>query len=272
MEEPKFVTTYRDWLERKLGDEGRAKAALIGTGVAIAVVPVLALGVGLGAMPMTAGPGAASSEPPVSIGSGVSSKDRGEQASEEQMSAGVPDEAKTVRELSESRIVKARVTGVAGPCSFICELPNGESVTVRLLDVEAGEKNDLVEGGALPYELVRDDRPIWLERATRTADADGVWPRYLWMSDPKTPGINVPDSLYNVKQSRYDVRVFAYKPEEGANVYAEQFKSVAQDPAVVEAERQAEIEAKQKEEWERRRKEQEAKEQKAHDSDISRLD
>ena len=109
-----FAEDKIDALSERLGDRRRA-IACVGAGSAAIVV---ALAVALSHIPLTAGPvidtgntgGAASAEqtPADDVGHGISGSDRSKNAeqSDQSSSALVPDEAKTVTELSQQKVVK----------------------------------------------------------------------------------------------------------------------------------------------------------------------
>lgn len=265
-------------LERPLGSRTRAKVAL-GAGAAAVV---LVAGLGLSQIPLTAAPTPEQTAPvettdeaenddapaddttedddevtaPGGVGSGVSAKDRADEAKNKNVEENVPDEAKTVRELANERIVEARVTGVVDGTHLTCELVNGDSVTVRLIGVTPTDSCILQAGDAIPYDLVRDQRSVYLERDDITQEDDGTWPRYLWTSDPRssTAVDAVPWQAYGC---RPDVGWFTYTPEDGLDRYKTTFE--AQETwgvdltAEAEKKRQEELER----EWAERKEEQE---------------
>lgn len=267
-----------DALERPLGSRTRAKVAL-GAGAAAVV---LVAGLGLSQIPLTAAPVPEQTTPapeadetddtesddasadadddevtaPGGVGSGVSAKDRADEAKNKNVEENVPDEAKTVRELANERIVEAQVTGVVDGTHLTCELVNGDSVTVRLIGVTPTDSCILQAGDAIPYALVRDQRSVYLERDDITQEDDGTWPRYLWTSDPRssTAVDAVPWQAYGC---RPDVGWFTYTPEDGLDRYKTTFE--AQETwgvdltAEAEKKRQEELER----EWAERKEEQE---------------
>lgn len=255
------VSDALDALEGKLGSRTRAIACVVAGAAVIVIVPAVLIG----GIPVTSGPAvdpqpaqdAGESDVADEVGNGISGSDRSEAAtqSDKSSSALVPDEAKTVTELSKEKVVTAKVTGVVDGTHLTCQLVNGDTVTVRLLDVTSGSSPMLEAGGAVPYVLAKEGRSIWLERDNVTAEADGTWPRYLWTADPTKRDADATVDLYQCYGCSPERNWFTYVPEDNANSYATAFEKVANEKTEKSDE---DVEAEQREQWEARKQQQEA--------------
>lgn len=250
-----------DTLEGKLGSRTRAIACVSAGGAVV----VVAVAVALGGIPLTSGPAASAdsaqtetgSDVADEVGNGISGSDRSEAAtqSDKSSSALVPDEAKTVTELSKEKVVTAKVTGVVDSTHLTCQLVNGDTVTVRLLDVTSGSSPMLEAGGAVPYVLAKEGRSIWLERDNVTVEEDGTWPRYLWTADPTKRDADATVDLYQCYGCSPERNWFTYAPEDNANSYATAFEKVANEQT---EKSDKDVEEEQREQWEARKQQQEA--------------
>lgn len=283
------VESILDALEGRLGSRRRAQVAL---GAAAAVVAGLAV-VGIASIPVTSAPAPmtqpAQTDPgdadvdaddenededvtaPGGVGSGVSADDRADEADERNAEENVPDQAKTVRELADARYVEAKVTGVVDGTHLLCELVNGDTVTVRLIGVAPTDDCILEPNGAIPFDLASNDRSVYLERDDVTMEEDGTWPRYLWTTDPRkqTSTSSVPWQAYGC---RPNVGWFTYAPEDGLDRYKATFEAQESWGVDLTAEAEQKRQEKLEREWAERKEEQErleAEQDAEHDDSSS---
>lgn len=246
-----------DKLVEKAGGERRA--AIAGIGGAAGAVLIIALVVALVPKAPVAPPAA----PTEDLGEGVSAAERVQEA-EEDAEPAVPDEAKTVRELAQERVVEAKLVEMTDATHMTCTLVNGDTVTVRLLDVEPTDDCAWTEPGTRPFELIRDKRSIWLERDSVTEEADGTWPRYLWTQNPEERSNLSYMALWNAAQCAPDTANYAYVPEDGMDRNEVRFLEAVRS-GTDEDDAEAQAAREQAEKWAKRKAEQEAREKAAQE-------
>lgn len=246
-----------DKLVEKAGGERRALIA--GIGGAVGAVLIIVLVVALAPKAPVAPPAA----PAEDLGKGVSAAERGQEA-EEDAEPVVPDEAKTVHELAQKRVVEAKLVEMADATHMTCTLVNGDTVTVRLLDIEPTDDCDWAEPGCRPFELIRDKRSIWLERDSVTEEADGTWPRYVWTQDPEEKSNLSYAALWNAAQCAPDTANYTYVPEDGMDRNEVRFLEAVKS-GTDEDDAEAAAAQEQAEEWAKRKAEQEAREKAAEE-------
>ena len=274
------LETIVDDLEERFG--GNRKAAIAVT-IAVPCAVILLFAVVLGAIPLAAGPGApttAQVEAPAleDLGSGRTSEDIAAESEEQNVADSVPDEAKTVRELSQERIVEAEPLAFTDATHLTVRLVNGDEVTVRLLNVteaEGGNPYASPEGG-LPYDFKptgTEVARIWLERDDVTQEEDGTWPRYVWTADPRE-ATTTTRSLWQAWYAQPNVtgvpQYYEYAPEEGADRYAKVFNDLCVAPlkAAEAAENTEEDEEARAEELKKLKEERERAEAEALGEDL----
>ena len=242
-----LIEELRERLETIVDDRedrfgGNRKAAIAGT-VAVPCAVILLFAVVLGAIPLAAGPGAPTTAqveaPPVEdLGSGRTSEDIAAESEEENVADSVPDEAKTVRELSQERVVEAEPIAFTDATHLTVRLVNGDEVTVRLLNVteaEGGSPYTSPESG-LPYDFKptgTEVARVWLERDDITQEEDGTWPRYVWTADPRE-ATTTTRSLYQAWYAQPNAtgvpQYYEYAPEDGADRYTTVFNDLCVAP------------------------------------------
>jgi len=242
------LETIVDDLEERFG--GNRKAAIAVT-VAVPCAVILLLAVVLGAIPLAAGPGAPTTAQveapaPEDLGPGRTSEDIAAESEEENVADNVPDEAKTVRELSQERVVTAEPIAFTDATHLTVRLVNGDEVTVRLLNVTAAEGGSPYASpeDGLPYDFKptgADAARVWLERDDITQEEDGTWPRYVWTADPRE-ATTTTRSLYQAWYAQPNAtgvpQYYEYAPEDGADLYTTVFNDLCVAP--LEAEKAAE--------------------------------
>lgn len=234
------LETIVDDLEDRFG--GNRKAAIAVT-VAVPCTVILLFAIVLGAIPLAAGPGAPTTAqveaPPVEdLGSGRTSEDIAAESEEENVADNVPDEAKTVRELSQERVVEAEPIAFADATHLTARLVNGDEVTVRLLNVTEAEGSNPYTSpeGGLPYDFKptgTDVARVWLERDDVTQEEDGTWPRYVWTADPReatTTMRSLWQAWYAQPNATGVPQYYEYAPEDGADRYATVFNDLCVAP------------------------------------------
>lgn len=252
------------WLEDKLGDRTRATAAL----AAGFIVVILAIVFTISLIPWTAAPAPEPAPPTENLGSGITSEDRGEENAEQNAKENIPDEAKTVRELSQERVVKATFEYMVDPTHIVVTLPNADQVTVRLINVAPTDDCAYAEEGSNPFDLVRDGGCIWLERDDVTQEEDGTWPRYVWTNDPANETSISSSSLWQAMECSPGRHNYTYTPEEGMDRNTEIFESFANPVEDENARRQQELIEQQQREWQERKEEQERLEAESNGTSV----
>lgn len=250
-----------EWLEDKLGSRPKAVGVVAGGFIVIIVLIVLFISL----IPWTAAPAPQQSQsaPVEDLGSGVTMDERSEQNAEEAAAENIPDEAKTVKELSQERIVKATFEYMVDPTHIVVTLPNKDEVTVRLVNVTPTEDCAYAEEGSNPYTLVRDNGKIWLERDTVTMEEDGTWPRYVWKTDPTKDVSLTSTGLWQAAECSPTTGNYTYTPEDGYDRNKELFEECASDGVDENEERAKKLQEEQEREWQERKEEQERKEAEA---------